>query len=45
MQFSQGRFEDALNNFQELAHLYPGRIDIPFIKAEMLEKQGQLDEA
>jgi tetratricopeptide (TPR) repeat protein len=45
MQFSQGNFDNALHNFQQLEKLYPGRIDIPFIKAEMLEKQGRLDEA
>ncbi len=44
-QLSQGNFENALKYGQELARFHPAQVDIPVIKARILERQGQLEQA
>ena len=44
-QFALCKYENALHYWQQLEHQYPGQVDIQTKKAEILERQGQLDKA
>ncbi len=44
-QFALCKYENALHYWQQLEDIHPGQVDISIKKAEILERQGQLDKA